>query len=125
MKLTKNFLQACTLCAILCAQLSTASDKKLLLVNLTSFTTEESRKAIDYAAAVLEQGRPVVVFLNERGVLAASKDYADSFKEQQRKLIELMKRGGIVLVCPDCMKLYGIDPSNLLPGVQIAESQHG
>jgi len=121
MKLTKNFLQVYALCAVLCAQLAVASDKKLLLVNLTSYTTQESRKAINYAKAELEQGRPVVVFLNDRGVLAASKANAETYKEQQRNLTELMKRGATVLVCPDCMKLYGVDAFNLLAGVQIAD----
>jgi sulfur relay (sulfurtransferase) complex TusBCD TusD component (DsrE family) len=124
MKRTKIFVLVYTLCAAVCAQLGIASDKKLLLVNLTSYTTEESRKAIEYAKAELEQGRPVVVFLNDRGVLAASKVNAASYKEQQRNLTELMKRGATVLVCPDCMKLYGVDPSSLLAGMQIAERHH-
>jgi sulfur relay (sulfurtransferase) complex TusBCD TusD component (DsrE family) len=124
MKRTKIFVQVCALCAALCAQLGIASDKKLLLVNLTSYTTEDSRKAIEYAKAELEKGRPVVIFLNDRGVLTASKANAETYKEQQRSLTELMKQGATVLVCPDCMKLYGVDPSSLLAGVQIAERHH-
>jgi sulfur relay (sulfurtransferase) complex TusBCD TusD component (DsrE family) len=124
MKRTKIFVQVCALCAVLCAQLGIASDKKLLLVNLTSYTTDDSRKAIEYAKAELEKGRPVVIFLNDRGVLAASKANAETYKEQQRSLTELMKRGATVLVCPDCMKLYGVDPSSLLAGVQVADHHH-
>jgi sulfur relay (sulfurtransferase) complex TusBCD TusD component (DsrE family) len=95
-----------------------------LLINLTSYTTEESRKAIDYAKAELEQGRPVVVFLNDRAALVASKANVETYKEQQRNLAELMKSGATVLVCPDCMKLYGVDASSLLAGVQIADRHH-
>jgi sulfur relay (sulfurtransferase) complex TusBCD TusD component (DsrE family) len=124
MKLKKTFLQLCALCAVFFALSGMASDKTLLLINLTSYTTEDSRRAIDYAKDALEQGRPVVVFLNDRGVLAASKSNADTYEEQQRNLTDLMKRGGIVLVCPDCMKLYGVNPSSLLAGVQIADRHH-
>jgi sulfur relay (sulfurtransferase) complex TusBCD TusD component (DsrE family) len=125
MKLTKTLVSACALCAVLCAQPGMAADKKLLLINLTSYTTEESRKAIDYAKAELEQGRPVVVFLNDRSVMAAAKANTGTYKEQQHNLVELMKRGATVLVCPDCMKLYGVDASNLLAGVKIADRHHG
>jgi sulfur relay (sulfurtransferase) complex TusBCD TusD component (DsrE family) len=125
MKLTKTFLRVCALCAVLCAQWGMAADKKLLLINLTSYTTEESRKAIDYAKTELEQGWPVVIFLNHRGVLAAAKGNAETYKEQQRNLAELMKRGATVLVCPDCMKRYGVDATSLLAGVQIADQHHG
>jgi len=124
MKLTKFLVAACALYVLLCAQTGLAADKKFLLVNLTSYTTEESRKAVDYAKGELEQGRPVVIFLNDRGVLAASKANAETYKEQQKNLIDLMKRGGTVLICPDCMKLYGIEPSSLLAGVQITERHH-
>jgi sulfur relay (sulfurtransferase) complex TusBCD TusD component (DsrE family) len=124
MTLTKIFVAAAALCALLCAQAGLAADKKLLVVNLTSYTTEESRKAINYAKDELEQGRPVVIFLNDRGVLAASKINAESYKEQQRSLTDLMKRGATVLVCPDCLKQHGIDPASLLAGVKVSEQRH-
>jgi sulfur relay (sulfurtransferase) complex TusBCD TusD component (DsrE family) len=124
MKLTKFLVATCALCVLLCAQTGLAADKKLLLVNLTSYTTEESRKAVDYAKEELEQGRPVVIFLNERGVLAAALPHAQMYKEQQQHLTELMKRGATVLVCPDCLKQYGVDPKNLLAGVKISERHH-
>jgi sulfur relay (sulfurtransferase) complex TusBCD TusD component (DsrE family) len=124
MKLTKTFLQVCALCAVFCAQFGMAADKKLLLINLTSYMTQESRKAIDYAKAELEQGRSVVIFLNERGVLAASKANARTYKEQQRNLTDLMKKGATVLVCPDCMTFYSIEPSSLIAGVKIADHHH-
>jgi sulfur relay (sulfurtransferase) complex TusBCD TusD component (DsrE family) len=121
MKLTKIFVAAWALAALFCAQPGLATDKKLLLVNLTSYTSEESRKAIDYAKEELEQGRPVVIFLNDRGVLAAALTHAQTYREQQRDLTELMKRGATVLVCPDCLKQYGVDPKGLLAGVKISE----
>jgi sulfur relay (sulfurtransferase) complex TusBCD TusD component (DsrE family) len=124
MELTKIFVAACTLAALLFAQSGLAADKRLLVVNLTSYTTEESHKAIDYAKEELEDGRPVVIFLNERGVLAAALTHAQMYKDQQQHLTELMKRGATVLVCPDCLQQYGVDPKNLLAGVKISERHH-
>jgi sulfur relay (sulfurtransferase) complex TusBCD TusD component (DsrE family) len=124
MKFTKIFVVACALAAFPCAQSGLAADKRLLVVNLTSYTTEESHKAIDYAKGELEHGRPVVIFLNERGVLAAALTHAQTYREQQRDLTELMKRGATVLVCPDCLDQYGVDPKNLLAGVRISERRH-
>jgi intracellular sulfur oxidation DsrE/DsrF family protein len=58
--------------------------------------------------------------------MVASKENADQFAEQQRNLRELMQKGATVLICPDCMKLYGVSESSLLPGIQIVEeSDHG
>lgn len=122
MKLTKIFMAACALAMLFCAQSGLAADKKLLVVNLTSSTNEESRKAVDYAKDELEQGRPVVIFLNQRGVLAAALTYAKAYRDQQRDLAELMKRGATVLVCPDCLQYYGVDPTKLLAGVKIARA---
>jgi sulfur relay (sulfurtransferase) complex TusBCD TusD component (DsrE family) len=124
MKLAKIFVAACALAALFCAQSGLAADKRLLLINLTSYTTEESHKAIDYAKEELEQGRPVVIFLNDRGVLAAALTHAQTYKDQQRELTELMKRGATVLVCPDCLKHYGVEAKTLLAGVKVSDRRH-
>lgn len=125
MKFIQYFVLMCLLSATLNLQPSLAENKNYLLINLTSYTTPESRKAIDYAKAEQTRGRPVVIFLQDKSVLAASKMHASQFKEQQRNLNELMRKGATVLICPDCMKLYGVNESDLLAGIHIAEeSEH-
>jgi len=121
MKFIQYFVLMCLLSATLNLQPSLAQNKNYLLINLTSYTTPESRKAIDYAKAEVTRGRPVVIFLQDKSVLAASKTYASQFKEQQQNLNELMRKGAMVLICPHCMKLYGVTESDLLAGIQIAE----
>jgi sulfur relay (sulfurtransferase) complex TusBCD TusD component (DsrE family) len=120
MKFIQGLMLMCILCATLNLQPTFAGNKDYLIINLTSYTTTESRKAIDYAKAELSRGRPVVIFLQEQGVWAASKAHASRFKEQQQSLNELIRKGATVLVCPHCMKLYGVDEADLLAGVQIA-----
>jgi intracellular sulfur oxidation DsrE/DsrF family protein len=33
----------------------------------------------------------------------------------------MMNKGVTVLVCPDCMKQYGVKPADLIDGVQIGK----
>lgn len=108
-------------CAMLLAPNAEAENDNYLLINLTSYTTPESRKAIDYAKAELQKGRPVIIYLEEGSVMVAAKSNAKQFKDQQQHLTELMKNGAIVAVCPHCLKRYKISDSDLLPGIQIAE----
>ena len=64
---------------------------------------------------------PRVVFLNQSAVLIASKKHKEKYKEHQTKLIEMMNKGVMVLVCPDCMKQYGVKASDLIDGVQVGK----
>jgi sulfur relay (sulfurtransferase) complex TusBCD TusD component (DsrE family) len=101
-----------------------AAENNILLVNLISYTTPESRRAIEHAKAARSQGRPVVIFLYDRAVTVASKENADQFAEQQQNLSELMNNGATVLACPHCMKVYGVSALSLLTGIQIAQEPH-
>jgi sulfur relay (sulfurtransferase) complex TusBCD TusD component (DsrE family) len=114
----------CVLCTFW-YPLALAAQNNILLVNLISYTTPESRRAIEYAKVARSQGRPVVIFLYDRAVMVASKENTDQFAEQQHNLRELMQKGATILVCPHCMRLYGVTEANLLSGIQIAaESDH-
>lgn len=125
MKSSRILALLCAVCAISFFRPAIGADKNYLLINLTSYNTPEAQTAIDYSKAELKHGRPVVIFLNDRGVLVASRANAEKFKEQQQHLNELMKNGATVLICPHCMKLYGVAGSDLLAGIQIArESDH-
>ncbi len=64
---------------------------------------------------------PQIVFLNQSAVLIASKKNKIKYKEHQARLIDMMNKGVTVLICPDCMKQYGIKESDLIDGVQIGK----
>lgn len=71
--------------------------------------------------AWLALGHPVTIFLNDRGVLVGSrtKAKAASLTEQQGLIAVLLASCGTVLICPLCMKHYGISEAELLNGLQI------
>lgn len=121
MKLFTLFTFVLTLCATPLAAGAQVENSNYLLINLTSYTTPESRKAIDYAKAELQKGRPVIIYLEEGSVMVAAKSNARQFKDQQQHLTELIKNGAIVAVCPHCLKRYKIRESDLLPEILVAE----
>jgi hypothetical protein len=48
-----------------------------------------------------------------------AKSRAASFTEQQGVLAELIASGGTALICPLCMKHYGVKEAEILSGLQI------
>jgi len=93
-----------------------------LFVNLTSDDAHRVRMALNFARIYQERGHPVTVFLNDKAVHVASKTEATKFAEQQNTLSTLAAQGAVVLVCPMCMKHYGVQESNLLPGLRVADA---
>jgi len=121
MKFIKSWILVQIICAVSFCQPVHAENNNYLLINLTSYTSPESHKAIEYAKAELRKGRPVIIYLNDASVLVAAKSNAQQFQKQQYNLNELIKKGAIVAACPHCMKRYGVAESELLPGIQVAE----
>ena len=64
---------------------------------------------------------PRIIFLNQSAVSIASKKNKEKYREHQARLIDMMNKGVTVLVCPDCMKQYGITAVDLIDGVQIGK----
>lgn len=85
-----------------------AGDTDPLFINLTSDDSHRANMAITFGGNQHEQGHPLTVFLNDKGVLIGSKANAGKFSMHQKKLSELMSKGATVLICPMCMKHYGV-----------------
>lgn len=96
-----------------------AGDKDPLFVNLTSDDPHRVRMALNFSLNQLKKGHPVAIFFNDKGVFAASVKKADVFAEQQKMAAEILAGGGELLVCPMCMKHYGVVEADLLPGAQV------
>jgi intracellular sulfur oxidation DsrE/DsrF family protein len=64
---------------------------------------------------------PRVIFLNQSAVLIASKKNKEKYREHQARMIDMMNKGVVVLVCPECMKQYGVKASDLIDGVQVGK----
>jgi hypothetical protein len=64
---------------------------------------------------------PKIILLDQSAVQIASKKNHERYREHQAKLIDLMNKGVTVLVCPECMKQYGVRAVDLIDGVQIGK----
>jgi sulfur relay (sulfurtransferase) complex TusBCD TusD component (DsrE family) len=93
-----------------------------LFINLTSNDAHRVRMALSIARIYQQRGHPVTIFLNDRAVDVAAKKKGTKFAEQQKTLAVLAEQGAVVLVCPMCMKQYGVQESDLLPGLVVADA---
>lgn len=97
-----------------------AGDTDPLFINLTSDEPHRANMAMTFGMHHHENGHPLTIFLNDKAVLIGAKAQAGKFGAQQKMLEELMKKGVVVLVCPMCMKHYGVAETDLLPGLQVS-----
>lgn len=89
-----------------------------LFVNLTADEPHRANMAIQFSKTQNERGHPVTIFLNDRAVLVASKVHAEKYAMHHKMLSDLANKGATLLVCPMCMKHYGVKESDLLPFVR-------
>jgi sulfur relay (sulfurtransferase) complex TusBCD TusD component (DsrE family) len=94
-----------------------------LFVNLTTDDSHRANMGISFGKNQLELGHPLTIFLNDKGVFIGSKVHSAKFAEHQKALGELMSKGATILVCPMCMKHYGIKEADLLPGLKVGNPE--
>jgi len=92
-----------------------------LFVNLPSEDTHRAAMALAFGQSQLERGHPLTAFLNDKGVMIAAKTQTAKYAEQQKTLAELMKAGAVIIACPLCLKHYGIQEADLLPGIKVGQ----
>jgi len=90
-----------------------------LFVNLTTDETHRADMAMGFSKAMTERGHPLTVWLNDKGVLLATRENAGKFADQQKLLSELLAKGATVIACPMCMKHYGVKEGDLIEGVKV------
>lgn len=98
---------------------ATAETKGTLLVNLTSDESHRADMAMTFSKGMMDRGHPVVIWLNDKGVLIAARENGDKFAAQQETLAALLKDGATVIVCPMCMDHYGVEEADLIDGMQV------
>jgi predicted peroxiredoxin len=79
--------------------------------------------AIGFGSNQLQRGHGLTIFFNDKGVKVASKANAAVYPEQQKLIRMLVEKGATVLVCPMCMKQYGVKESDLLPGLKVSSPE--
>jgi sulfur relay (sulfurtransferase) complex TusBCD TusD component (DsrE family) len=100
-----------------------AGDTDPLFVNLTTDDSHRANMGITFSRNQLERGHPLTIFLNDKGVLIGAKSNAARFADHQKALAELMSKGATILICPMCMKHYGVKEADLLPGLKIGNPE--
>jgi len=101
---------------------ATATDNSApLFINLTSDDPHRVNMALSFGMKQLERGHPLTVFINDKGVYVGSTVNADKFAEQQKTIATLIEKGAVVFICPMCMQHYGINESDLLPGLRVSD----
>lgn len=118
----RNLVSAAAI-AIACSGSAFADGADPLFINLTSDDTHRVTMALGFGGAQMERGHPLTVFLNDRGVMAASTKNTERFGNQQSMIAGLVDAGAVVLVCPMCMKHYGIAEADLLPGLEVGSPE--
>jgi len=119
MKFIFHLLTALALCIGAMAAPACAGDTDPLFISLTSDDSHRANMAITFGGSQHERRHSLTIFLNDRGVLIGSKANSATFADHQKALAELMGKGASVLICPMCMKHYGVKESDLLPGLKV------
>jgi predicted peroxiredoxin len=94
-----------------------------LFISLTTDDGHRINMAFSFGTAQMKRGHPLTVFMNDKAVLAASKANGDKFAEQQKTIATLLEAGTNILVCPMCMKHYGVNEADLLPGLKVGNPE--
>jgi predicted peroxiredoxin len=56
-------------------------------------------------------------------VFVGSTANAGKYPEHQKALADVIAKGGMVLMCPMCMKHYGVRESDMLPGIKVGNPE--
>lgn len=97
-----------------------ADEKQKLLVNVTSMDQYKVPMAVSFALKSLNNGFDTSVLLNVDAVKLAVKHIksptcphgTDSVRD---KLVQFVKKGGVVYVCPMCLDAQGYSKESLIP----------
>jgi len=100
-----------------------AGDADPLFINLTSGDGHRVTMAIAFGSNQQVKGHPLTIFLNDKGVLVGSKVHAKKYADQQKDLLDAMKEGATVIICPMCMSHYKVKESDLLPGIKLGKPE--
>lgn len=94
-----------------------------LFINLITDDPHRAHMALHFGQNQLKRGHPLTVFLNDRGVFIAAKQGSERFGLHQGLIAELLKAGAKIIVCPMCMKYYGVTQADLLDGLEVGNPE--
>ncbi len=90
-----------------------------LFINLSTDEMHRSTMAINFGKHHSANGHPLSIFLNDKGVILGVKAGSEKYAAQQKELSEIIARGGLVIMCPMCLKQAGYTEADLIAGVKL------
>ena len=94
-----------------------------LFINLTTDDPGRSTMALTFGKHHFANGHPLSVFLNDKAIMFGVKAGAEKFSAQQKEIVDIVSKGGLVIVCPMCLRNAGYTEADLLPGVKLGGPQ--
>jgi predicted peroxiredoxin len=94
-----------------------------LFINLITDDPHRAHMALHFGQKQLERGHPLTLFLNDRGVFIAAKQGGERFGLHHGLVAELLDAGAKIIVCPMCMKHYGVTRDDLLDGLEVGNPE--
>lgn len=107
-----------------------AAEKPTIFVNIMS-GVEDLHKltmALQLGGHAMDEGRDLVIFLNVRAPVFATKDCSEGWSfggnpPVKTMLADLIQRGARVHVCPHCAKAAGIEAGDLIDGAMLTNGE--
>lgn len=90
-----------------------------LFINLTTDDAHRSTMALNFGKHHFANGHPLSIFLNDKAVILGVKAGSDKFAAQQKELTDIIANGGLVIMCPMCLKQTGFTEADLISGVKL------
>jgi sulfur relay (sulfurtransferase) complex TusBCD TusD component (DsrE family) len=90
-----------------------------LFINLTTDDTHRASMAINFGKHHFSNGHQLSIFLNDKATILAVKAGASKYADLQKELMEVVNKGGLVIVCPPCLKQAGYSELDLIQGVKM------
>jgi sulfur relay (sulfurtransferase) complex TusBCD TusD component (DsrE family) len=75
--------------------------------------------ALNLGGHMADAGHPLSIFLSDKGVFLGVKSGAEKYPAQQKMLSDIIAKGGLVIMCPPCLRHYGFAEADLLPGIKL------
>lgn len=94
-----------------------------LFINLTTDEASRSSMALNFGKHHFVNGHPLSIFLSDKGIILGVKAGSEKYALQQKDLSEILSKGGLVIVCPSCLKNAGYTEADLLPGIKLGGPQ--
>ena len=94
-----------------------------LFINLTTDEASRASMALNFGKHHFVNGHPLSVFLSDKGIILGVKAGSEKYSLQQKELSEILSKGGLVIVCPSCLKNAGYTEADLLPGIKLGGPQ--